>query len=62
MTRKDPIDEDYGKMLEQYVIDVKQTEAMEVVIQKQKMLDYFTAHSVFDKIFPFHMRLGFSES
>ena len=55
---EDVTESNYGRILEQYMSDIKTNEHMEKEIEKRDILEKTFRNSIFDYIFPWHMQLG----
>ena len=55
--RTDP-DNQYGKMLDQYMADIKNNEIQQREITKMRAIERTFSYSPFDFMFPWHMHLG----
>ena len=58
MASEEATDEQYGKMVDQYVNNIKQSELMEKELTKLANEQRLFAYSKLDTIFPLHMQLG----
>ena len=50
-------DEQYGELLDKYITDLKQNDLMEKEIKEMAVFDYFFSPTIFDQIFPLHVKL-----
>lgn len=51
-------DDNYGKVLQNYIQDIRRNEIMEQEMKKMEIMEKNQQHSMFDLIFPWHMQLG----
>ncbi len=54
--------DDYGKMLDKYLQDIKQANVTEKELKRMETLERTFSYTKLDFLFPWHMKLGKYES